>query len=62
MYTKSEIIEMITRQFNVKQVTREYICNKISNLSIDDLKREFNKASLGARLVDLGYNRFQITF
>jgi hypothetical protein len=62
MYTKSEIIEMITRQFNVKQATREYICNKISNLSIDDLKREFNKASLGAKLVEFGYNRFQITF
>jgi hypothetical protein len=62
MYTKNEVIEMITRQFNVKQTTKEYICAKMNTLSVDDLKREFNKASLGAKLIELGYNRFQITF
>jgi hypothetical protein len=62
MLDRNEVIEMITRQFDVRKEVVQYVSAKLSNLSTDELKKEFNKASLGCKLVDFGYNRFQITF
>jgi hypothetical protein len=63
MFDRKEIIEMITRQYNVSESAKKYVQNKISvNSDTEELIREFNKASLGAKLMPCGYNRFQITF
>jgi hypothetical protein len=63
MFDRKEIIEMITRQYNVSESAKKYVQNKISvDSDTEELIREFNKASLGAKLMPCGYNRFQITF
>jgi hypothetical protein len=63
MFDRKEIIEMITRQYNVSESAKKYVQNKISVTSdTEELIREFNKASLGSKLMPCGYNRFQITF
>jgi hypothetical protein len=63
MFNRSEIIEMIVRQYKVSETIKEHIQNKLSAYSdTEELIRELNKASLGSKLMPCGYNRFQITF
>jgi len=54
MYTKSEIVEMITRQYAVKESIINHIISKLLDLSDSEVIREFEKASQGTKLEKVG--------
>jgi hypothetical protein len=54
MYTKSEILQMITNQYSVGQSVINYIINKMLDLTDEEVIREFEKASLGTKLEKVG--------
>jgi hypothetical protein len=54
MYSKAEIIEMITRQYDVKQSVIDHMISQLTGLSDEEIMRGFEKASQGARLEKVG--------
>lgn len=61
IYTKSEITEMITRQYDIGQDVINHIISKMIDLSDEEVMREFTKASKGT-LISKVENGFQIEF
>ena len=62
VYTKSEITEMITRQYgSYSQDIINYIINGLIDLSDEEVMREFTKASQGS-LISKVENGFLVEF
>jgi len=53
MFTKSEIIEMITRQYNVRQTVIDYMITNLMKLSDFEIRNEF-KTACGIELQKFG--------